>query len=90
MDSEKKHGRRSPSHLGCEWVGAHLFWTVRNSIPDHLRRQDIVGRAPKNKTVMQILEVEKGRGGLSDRIPVIGGNNGRGAWVRGDAKSAPM
>jgi len=48
------------------------------------------GRALKNKTVMQILEVEKRGGGLSELIPLIGGERGRDAWVKGDADAAPM
>jgi NADH:quinone reductase (non-electrogenic) len=48
------------------------------------------GRALKNKTVMQILEVEKRGGGLDELVPLIAGERGRDAWLRGDAEAAPM
>ncbi len=48
------------------------------------------GRALKNKTVMQILEVEKRGGGLNELIPLIAGERGRDAWTSGDVDAAPM
>jgi nitronate monooxygenase len=48
------------------------------------------GRALKNKTVMQILEVEKRGGGLNELIPLIAGERGRDAWISGDVDGAPM
>jgi nitronate monooxygenase len=48
------------------------------------------GRALKNKTVMQILEVEKRGGGLNELIPLIAGERGRDAWISGDVDAAPM
>jgi len=48
------------------------------------------GRALKNRTVMQILEVEKRGGGLNELIPLIAGERGRDAWINGDVDAAPM
>ncbi len=48
------------------------------------------GRALKNRTVMQILEVENRGGGLNELIPLIAGERGRDAWINGDVDAAPM
>ena len=48
------------------------------------------GRALKNKTVAQVLEVEARGGGIDELIPLIGGQRGQDAWVSGDVEAAPM
>jgi nitronate monooxygenase len=48
------------------------------------------GRALKNRTVTQILEVEKRGGELNELIPLIAGERGRDAWINGDVDAAPM
>jgi len=48
------------------------------------------GRALKNKTVAEVLEVEARGGGLEELIPLIGGQRGQDAWVSGDVEAAPM
>ncbi len=48
------------------------------------------GRALKNKTVAEVLEIEARGGGLEELIPLIGGQRGADAWVSGDVEAAPM
>ncbi len=48
------------------------------------------GRALKNKTVAEVLEVEARGGGIEELIPLIGGQRGQEAWVSGDVEAAPM
>ncbi|MCD6581807.1 MAG: nitronate monooxygenase, partial [Desulfuromusa sp.] len=48
------------------------------------------GRALKNKTVTEVLEVEARGGGLEELLPLIGGKRGAEAWVTGDVEAAPM
>ncbi len=48
------------------------------------------GRALKNKTVAEVLEVEARGGGLEELLPLIGGKRGAEAWVTGDVEAAPM
>jgi len=48
------------------------------------------GRALKNKTVAEVLEVEARGGGIEELIPLIGGQRGADAWVSGDVEAAPM
>ena len=48
------------------------------------------GRALKNQTVAEVLEVEARGGGIEELIPLIGGQRGQEAWVSGDVEAAPM
>ncbi len=48
------------------------------------------GRALKNKTVAEVLEVEARGGGLEELLPLIAGKRGAEAWVTGDVEAAPM
>jgi nitronate monooxygenase len=48
------------------------------------------GRALKNKTVAEVLEVEARGGGIEELIPLIAGQKGQDAWVSGDVEAAPM
>ncbi|MEW5914003.1 MAG: nitronate monooxygenase [Thermodesulfobacteriota bacterium] len=48
------------------------------------------GRALKNATVAQILEVEARGGGLQELMPLITGLRGRQAWETGDVEAAAM
>ena len=48
------------------------------------------GRALKNKTVAEVLEVEARGGGIEELIPLIGGQRGQEAWISGDVEAAPM
>ncbi|MFH1089972.1 MAG: nitronate monooxygenase [Pseudomonadota bacterium] len=48
------------------------------------------GRALKNKTVQQILEIEARGGGLEELVPLLAGEHGERAWKNGDVEAAPM
>jgi nitronate monooxygenase len=48
------------------------------------------GRALKNETVRQVLEVERRQGSLEEIIPFISGKRVKKAWADGDVDLAPM
>lgn len=48
------------------------------------------GRALKNKTVKEVLEIEAREGSLEELLPLINGQRGAEAWRSGDVEAAPM
>jgi NADH:quinone reductase (non-electrogenic) len=48
------------------------------------------GRALKNKTIAEIIDIERRGGGLDELIPLINGERMRRAWDDGDVESAPL
>ncbi|MGA3084723.1 MAG: nitronate monooxygenase [Thermodesulfobacteriota bacterium] len=48
------------------------------------------GRGLKNKTVSEIMAIEKQGGGLDDLIPLMSGLRMREAWISGDVESAVL
>lgn len=48
------------------------------------------GRALKNKTVEEVLEIEARGGGFDELLPLIGGERGAKAWKSGNVDEAPM
>jgi len=54
------------------------------------RSTGVQGRALKNRTVMEVLEIERRGGGLDELMPLISGQRGKKAWETGDVDDAPM